>query len=287
MNFRIKGQKVNKYKYKPFLFFAIVFAVTWGCWFTAAYISKNTASESIVLALMILGLFTPAVISLIFVLRSKSTALKKDYKNKIIGFYKINFKNVLLAIITFFLGIVGAILISTLFDGSINQLALSDGFSFSAGGASALLTIILASSFEEFGWRGYAEDSIANYNSWFKESLLFGVLWSLWHLPLIFIEGTYQYNILQMNPLYAINFFVSVIPLGFFMTWVYVANKRSLFACIIVHFSINFMQEQIAMTQATKCIQTGMLIVIAFLVVSLNKEMFFGTKHIGNLLEEE
>jgi membrane protease YdiL (CAAX protease family) len=34
------------------------------------------------------------------------------------------------------------------------------------------------------GWRGYAEDSIASYFSWWKESLISGSLWSLWHLPM-------------------------------------------------------------------------------------------------------
>jgi hypothetical protein len=48
-------------------------------------------------------------------------------------------------------------------------------------------------------------------------------------LPLFFIKGTYQYNILQQSPLYMVNFFVSFMPLGFIVTWVYVKNNRDLF----------------------------------------------------------
>ena len=63
---------------------------------------------------------------------------------------------------------------------------------------------------EELGWRGYAEDSIAQYHTWFTESIIFGFLWAGWHIPLFFIEGTYQANILAMNPLYMINFFLLI-----------------------------------------------------------------------------
>ena len=42
--------------------------------------------------------------------------------------------------------------------------------------------------------------------------MIFGVLWSLGHLPLIFIQGTFQAG-LMVNPLYVINFFVSGIPM--------------------------------------------------------------------------
>lgn len=39
------------------------------------------------------------------------------------------------------------------------------------------------------------------------------------------------------------------------------------------------------MTPETKCIETVFVIIAAIIIVILNKEMFFETKHIGNLLE--
>ena len=78
------------YKYKPIKFYIVCFVFTWAFWFLAAYIN-NTGNEGLALAFMILGLFIPAAfVSLGFVLLSRSKALKTDYKNKIIGFYKIN-----------------------------------------------------------------------------------------------------------------------------------------------------------------------------------------------------
>jgi membrane protease YdiL (CAAX protease family) len=139
---------------------------------------------------------------------------------------------------------------------------------------------------EELCWRGYAEDPIAAYCSWWKESWIFGVVWGLWHLPLFFIPDAYHYNILQQNPLYAVNFFVSIMPLGFLITWVYVENRRGIFACMIFHYFVNLLQEQIAMTQTTKCVETVVLFAAAAIAVALNKELFFEKRHIGRLLEE-
>ncbi|WP_206538839.1 hypothetical protein [Ligilactobacillus ruminis] len=79
--------------------------------------------------------------------------------------------------------------------------------------------------------------------------------------------------------MYVINFLLSVIPLDFLQTWVYVKNNRSMLATIIFHLFINIMQEKINMTPETKCIQT--------IFVVIDKEMFFETKHVGNLLEEK
>lgn len=111
-----------------------------------------------------------------------------------------------------------------------------------------------------------------------------GALWSLWHLPLIFIKGTYQAG-LMVNPLYVVNFFVSGIPLGFIITWVYLVSDRSILACMIFHLFVNFMQEKIAMTPETKCVETIVVTVAAAVIVLANKEMFFETRHVGRLLE--
>ena len=116
--------------------------------------------------------------------------------------------NVFLAVGVFAAIVAASILLSLAFGQEASQFALTEDFSFTGVGiGSALVTILLASVIEEVGWKGYCEDSIGNYMNWFLESLVFGVIWSFWHFPLIFIEGTYQAG-LMVNPLFVINFFV-------------------------------------------------------------------------------
>ena len=270
----------DEYRYRPVLFFVLAYFFTWIFWIPAIYLP-----ESISPLLMLIGLIAPAVVSTVFVLLSGSDALKQDLKNKLIGFYKVKWLNVFWAVIVFAAVIVCSILLSLLFGQSPDQFSFSEDFSFTGVGiAGAFLTITVASIIEEVGWKGYCEDSIGNYMNWFWESMIFGALWSFWHFPLIFIQGTYQAG-LMVNPLYVVNFFVSGIPMGFVITWVYLASDRSILACMIFHLFVNFMQEKIAMTQETKCIETVVITVVTIIIVAVKKDMFFETDHVGRLLE--
>ena len=272
--------EMKQYKYRPGLFFALAYLFTWIFWIPAIFVPENVGA-----VLMLIGLLAPSVVSTVFVLASGSEPLKQDLKRKIFGFYKVNWLNVLLAIVIFALIVAASIIISLAFGQSIDQFSFTEDFSFTGVGiGTALLTTLLASIIEEVGWKGYCEDSIGNYMNWFWESMIFRVLWSLWHLPLIFIQGTYQAG-LMVNPLYVVNFFVSGIPLGFIITWVYLVSDRSILACMVFHLFVNFMQEKIAMTAETKCLETIVVIAATVIIVMANKEMFFETDHIGRLPE--
>lgn len=271
---------MKKYKYRPVLFFVLAYLFTWMFWIPAIFVPENIG-----IIFMLIGLIAPAVISTIFVLASDSGALKQDLKNKVFGFYKVKWQNVILAIIVFAAIIVASILLSLLFGQSIEQFAFTKDFSFTGVGiAGAFITILVASIIEEVGWKGYCEDSIGDYMNWFWESMIFGVLWSLWHLPLLFIPGTYQAG-LMVNPVYVVNFFISGVPMGFIITWVYLVSDRSILACMIFHLFVNFMQEKIAMTPETKCVETIVVTVATAIIVLANKEMFFETDHVGKLPE--
>lgn len=274
---------MEQYRYRPFRFYLIVFAFTWAFWIAAAFCK----SEGSAMTLMFLGLCVPALSAILTVQLSKSRALKADLKRKVVGFYRIRPLNVLAAVVLFGGIVAASILASTLFGQSLDQFSFTADFSFSIRGSSALLTILLASVIEEVGWRGYGEDSIAQYHNWFWESIFFGFIWSFWHLPLFFIPGSYQAGLAQLGFGFALNFFVSVIPLGFITTWVYVKNNRSMLACIVFHLFVNFFQEKIAMTPVTKCVETAVIAAVAVVLVLTNRELFFETAHVGNLLGEK
>lgn len=270
----------NDYRYRPVLFFVYAYLFTWVFWIPAIFTSEGVSP-----ILMLLGLLAPAVVSTVFVMTSGSDAPKQDLKNKLVGFYKVKWLNVLWAVVVFAIVIVCSILLSLFFGQSLDQFSFTEDFSFTGVGiAGAFLTITLASIIEEVGWKGYCEDSIGNYMNWFWESMIFGVLWSFWHFPLIFIQGTYQAG-LMVNPLYVINFFISGIPMGFVITWVYLVSDRSILACIIFHFFVNFLQEKIAMTPETKCVETIVITLVTTIIVVAKKDMFFETRHVGRLLE--
>ena len=137
-----------------------------------------------------------------------------------------------------------------------------------------LILLLLAATFEELGWRGYAFDSLQRKYTFLTASLVFSVLWSLWHLPLLFFKDSYQYEIFNQNPWFAVNFFASIIPMGIIISWVCVKNRKSVLAAIVFHFVINISQETLSMTQATKSIETGVLILFVIGLVLAEKSLF-------------
>ena len=268
------------YRYRPVLFFTLAYLFTWIFWIPAIFIPGNPGA-----LLMLIGLFAPAVVSTVIILTSGSDLLKKDLKVKLIGLYKVKWKNVFLAILQFAGIVVCSILLSLAFGQSLDQFAFTEDFSFTGVGiAGALASCTIAAILEEVGWKGYCEDSIGPYMNWFWESMIFGALWALWHFPLLFIKGTYQAG-LMVNSMYVVNFFVSAVPMGFIITWVYLASDRSILACMIYHMVVNLLQEKVAMTPETKCVETIVVTVVAAVIVIMNKDMFFETRHVGKLLE--
>ncbi|MBQ5316769.1 MAG: CPBP family intramembrane metalloprotease [Oscillospiraceae bacterium] len=272
---------MGHYTYNPKKFYLIVFALTWGFWI-AAILLKDTP---LMFVLMLLGLISPAVTAMVTVLASGNKMLKDDLKRKLVGFYHLKPLYIILAIVVFAAIVLASIGTSVLFGGSPDQLSFTEDFSFSISGTSALLTIFLASTLEELGWRGYGEDAVGSYHNWFTESIIFGCIWACWHLPLFWVPGTYHYGLREMGIFYMLNFLISTIPFDFIQTWVYVKNRRSMLATIIFHLFVNIMQEKIAMTPETKCIETIFVFIAAVVIVLTNKKMFFETDHVGRLLE--
>ncbi|MBR6328512.1 MAG: CPBP family intramembrane metalloprotease [Lachnospiraceae bacterium] len=272
---------MEHYTYRPVRFYLTVFAFTWGFWLISL-LFKNTP---LMFVTMLLGLIAPSVIAVVTILTSKNKMLKEDLKRKLIGCYRIRPLYILIAVAIFGVAVAISIGISVLFGGSPDQFSFTEDFSFSIGGTSALLTILLASVIEEVAWRGYGEDAVGQYQTWFWESIIFASIWACWHLPLFLIPGTYQYTLTQLGPIYIINFLVSPIPTDFIQTCLYVKHRRSMLATIIFHLFINIFQEKIAMTPETKIIETGVFCVASAIIVIINKDMFFDKKHIGRLLE--
>ena len=99
-------------------------------------------------------------------------------------------------------------------------------------------------------------------------------LWVFWHIPLFFINNYYHNTLIRTNPLFALNFIVSVIPAAFIINWLWYKNGGNILTAILFHAVANF-QGVLQMGQAAKCIETIVLIVFAIIIVTLNKKMFF------------
>lgn len=266
---------VSDYRYKPQVYFAATFIVTYAFWFAGAYLSFQDDKNGLYLLFTLLGLVVPFLISHFMIFTSKNSNLKREFINRLINLRLIKPRMLPLFFLIMPITVIISILISLPFGGSISQFQLANGFSFSTGSVPVLIFLMLTACFEELGWRGYAFDSLQSRYTYFTASVIFSILWSLWHFPLIFVNHFYQYEIYHENIWYAVNFFVGIIPMGVFVSWVCIKNGKSIPAAILFHFIINIFQEALNMTQTTKCIETLVITVIIAIIIVLDKEMFF------------
>jgi membrane protease YdiL (CAAX protease family) len=270
---------ISNYKYKPLLFFSMTFLATYALWFAGAYVSFQDES-GLYMLLMLPGMMAPFLISLVMILTSKNSDLIKDFVNRVLNLRLIQPKMLPAFVFIMPLAVVASIFLSLLFGGSISQFQFGEGFSFSTGFVPVLLLLVLAASFEELGWRGYAFDSLQSRYNYFTASIIFSILWSLWHFPLIFVKNSYQYEIFHENIWFGVNFFVAIIPMGVIISWFCIKNRKSVIAAILFHFIVNMSQEMLEITQITKCIETVVLTVFVVAIIAIDKEMFFSKEHL-------
>ncbi|USZ73560.1 CPBP family intramembrane glutamic endopeptidase [Natronosalvus halobius] len=96
-----------------------------------------------------------------------------------------------------------------------------------------VFVFLLGGGQEELGWRGFALPRLLDRFDAVTASLVIGVVWAIWHLPLFMMEGTSQYSG-QFVP-YA----TTVLALSILFTWLYRATGRSVLLAMILHASYN------------------------------------------------
>ncbi|MDR1796340.1 MAG: CPBP family intramembrane metalloprotease [Clostridiales Family XIII bacterium] len=270
-----------KKMYDPVKYFGLTFLLTWGCWIPAAALSKRPGAGAMgedVMSLMAIGLFGPLFAALILVFARRGAegkALRRDVLGKLTCLRGIRPARAAFMVLVMPAVIVAAVLLSLAFGQGLEQLQLSPEFSIVEGSvAMSWVVAFLAPALEELGWSSYGIDSLRGRGRLLSAILLFGVLWSLWHLPLIFIDGYYHAGLLAESPAYAVNFFVSVVPLTVITNWLYYRNGRSILSAIVFHAIVNVCSEAFCVTNFTKCLVTAVLAAVAVCVVCRDRRFF-------------
>ncbi|MDO9557877.1 MAG: CPBP family intramembrane metalloprotease [Coriobacteriia bacterium] len=101
-------------------------------------------------------------------------------------------------------------------------------------GAVAVLPVVLASQIfsspllEEAGWRGFALPRLQARRSALLASLVLGLAWGLWHLPLVIAYGD------PFAP-----YLAGIMAHTVLMTWVFNSGDGNLFSMLLFHASLN------------------------------------------------
>ena len=117
---------------------------------------------------------------------------------------------------------------------------------------------------EELGWRGFLQNELNKRFPLLKSSLIVGVIWALWHLPLWFVSGFEGTNLL----LYILFFIVGLISFSVIMGYVYSRGGNLLYP-IVLHQMLNFSGRLLEMDELVTLGGSSAVYVILALVIGL------------------
>jgi len=179
--------------HKDWKFLVLVFLFTWAIWGVGVVQSLQGTREILPNAILVLiGTFVPSLLGVYVLLKGKTFRLKNLLKELFLLRGSLFIK--LLVFLWMPLIFLVSYLVSVyLFEWSFALEWLARPLEIPI---LFLYILVLGGPLgEEVGWRGYLLPSLLGKYSPFYASILLGLVWSLWHLPLFFIEGTVQAGI--------------------------------------------------------------------------------------------
>jgi membrane protease YdiL (CAAX protease family) len=107
-----------------------------------------------------------------------------------------------------------------------------NGIHFLAQLGIFLPLLVLGPLSEEIGWRGYALGRLQTRWNALTSSLIVGLVWALWHLPLFMMVGS-SYHELGLP---FISFLAGIMANSVLYTWLYNNTKQSIWSAILLHW---------------------------------------------------
>lgn len=218
------------------LFFLIAFAWSWLFWVPTALIAQGVsmprAVERFLLGPFNLAAWGPLIAAFALTYRSErwpgvKRLLKKgvDYRFGV-GWYLVIF-------LLFPVLIGGSLLLAVLTGEPVPELAaLSEPVAIPI--AFVYILFLGGPLQEEFGWRGYALEGLQARWSSFVSSIVVGLMWGAWHLPLFFMPRQEFY---YQRPIWGL--ILSTTLIANLFTWVYNNTGGSILAVLLFHTMFN------------------------------------------------
>jgi len=213
-------------------FLVLTFAVTWSCYITAAVQSGHSSSiadpGSGLRALILLGTITPSLIALALTGRAEGAAGIRILLGRILR-WQVSARHYIFAV-----GYMAAVKLTV---AVAHRLVAGAWPRFWEEPWYLMAAVIVVSTWvqagEEVGWRGYALPRLAARWGLATASIVLGVIWAVWHLPLFYLHGADTYG--QSFPAYLLQ----VVAISIAMAWLYWRTHGSLLLVMLMHASIN------------------------------------------------
>lgn len=224
---------ISEKKHSTVGFFILAYLCTWAFWIpfvifgpsSSAIASNPDLRASPFMLLQALGNYGPTVAAvLLWIFLGKRTKLKNAFKRLLPHRASLIWYFVVLLLPVAML--LPGLFIYALLGGNIA------GFSILGILIMFVPAVFISGLGEEMGWRGYALTELQMAKSPFISSLIIGVFWGLWHLPIIYWFSP------QTGLLFLAEFGLYVLLLtaaSIIFTWIYNATNKSLWMVVLMH----------------------------------------------------
>jgi membrane protease YdiL (CAAX protease family) len=214
----------------PLKYVLVAFAFTWTFWLLAMLEARGLISSLPVPALF-LGAFGPAVAAVAITAQEGGRAGLRSLLSRILRWRVAPFWYGVALLGPIVLQLV-AMALHVVLGGQPPGLLAMVG-SLPTVLVTFVYMLIQVGIGEEVGWRGYALPKLQAGYSALLSSVILGVIWTLWHLPLFFNPAT-GYSI---TPFWA--FLVFMVPVSIFITWVFNSTGGSVLIIMVLHAMLN------------------------------------------------
>jgi membrane protease YdiL (CAAX protease family) len=215
-------------------FFLVTYTVSWVCFCSAAIIPEGTTLALLRVPLLLLGTFAPSLVAIGLTTWENGTTGMQSFLGQLFKWRNVDVRKVNVRWYLFAIGYMAAIKLAV----ALVHRAITGAWP--AFGDTAWYVIAVAIVFstpvqagEEIGWRGYALPRLAARMGYARASVLLGVIWACWHLPLFFVPSLDMYG--QSFPVWAL----SVTALSVAITWLYAHTEGSLLLVMLMHSAVN------------------------------------------------
>ena len=225
--------KNSKKASEAYVFLGLTLALSWFVFWGPLALFKITAisfvsddkGPSWAIALYIVGGFVPSLLGIFLTWKKEGLSGLRKLGQRIIQF-NFGWRWYMFTFLIVIAGTAGQLMINKLLGNTFNvTLFLTQLGSF-------LPLLILGPLSEEIGWRGYALPRLQKRWNALTSSVIIGVIWGLWHLPLFMMVGTSQHEL----GVPFIGFLVGFMANSILYTWLYNNTKQSIWSAILLHW---------------------------------------------------
>ncbi|RPI86391.1 MAG: CPBP family intramembrane metalloprotease [Chloroflexi bacterium] len=230
---------------------------------TSSFVN-DVKGSSWAIALFLVGGFVPSLLAIFLTWKKEGVSGLRILGRRIIQF-KLGWRWYVFTLLIVMAGTAGQLTINKLLGNTFN------GYLFLAQLGSFLPLLILGPLSEEIGWRGYALGRLQTQWNALTSSLIVGLFWALWHLPLFMMMGTSFHE--SGDPF--IGFLIKMMASSIFYTWLYNNTKQSLWSAILLHwlytYAAQVVSSGIARSPLYNCLEYLPYVIMAAIVVLICK----------------